>query len=192
MLDIDCDIVAGDWDERQDWDGLANRAIAAAIAGAGHEALLAETAALVEISLRLTDDEEIRRLNRDYRGKDKPTNILSFPMLAPEDAAGIADAIAADDAMDILLGDLAVAHETLVSEAAQKGISVEDHLTHLLVHGTLHLLGHDHQEDSEADAMEALETRILDGLGIADPYADGTPGAASALSAPADEMDERP
>lgn len=167
MLDVDCDIVAGDWDETTDWDALAARAVGAALAGAGQGSLLGPQGAMVEVSVRLTDDEEVQRLNRDYRGKDRPTNILSFPMHAPEALPGML----AEADMDLLLGDLALALETVEREAAEKGISVEDHVTHLMVHGTLHLLGHDHQDDSAADAMEALETRILAGLGIADPYA---------------------
>jgi probable rRNA maturation factor len=167
MLDVDCDTVAGDWDPRTDWEALSARAVAAALEGAGQGRLVAGAGAQVEVSVRLTNDEEVQRLNRDYRGKDKPTNILSFPMHAPDALRGW---LAADD-VDLLLGDLALAHETILREAAEKGISAEDHVTHLLVHGTLHLLGHDHQSDGEADAMEALETRILGGLGLPDPYA---------------------
>jgi probable rRNA maturation factor len=177
VLDVDCDIVAGDWDEATDWDALATRAVAAALAGAGQGGLLGPQGALVEVSVRLTDDEEVQRLNRDYRGKDRPTNILSFPMHAPE----VLPAMLAEAGMDLLLGDLALALETVEREAQEKAISVDDHVTHLMVHGTLHLLGHDHQDDGAADAMEALETRILAGLGIADPYA----------CAPREAVDER-
>ena len=168
MLDIDCDIVAGDWDERFDWEELALRAVSAALAGAGFPAVAKGEGAQVEISVRLSDDEEVQRLNRDYRGKDKPTNILSFPMLEPD---AVASTLARDE-MDLLLGDMALAFETTDREAAEKGIPISDHVAHLLVHGTLHLLGHDHQDDPTADAMEALETRILAGLGIANPYTD--------------------
>ncbi len=166
MLDVDCDIVAGDWDERTDWTGLADRAVAAALAGAGFVALLGPGDGLIEVAVRLTDDEEVQRLNRDYRQKDKPTNVLSFPMLA---AADVPIALARAES-DILLGDLALAAETIAAEAGEKGISVADHVAHLLIHGTLHLLGHDHAEDASAEAMETLETRILAGLGIPDPY----------------------
>ncbi len=168
MLDVDCDIVAGEWDEQFDWDGLAARAITAAIEGAGYHALLKGDELSAEVSVRLSDDEEVQRLNRDYRGKDKPTNILSFPMHSPADI----DRWMKAGEGDILLGDLALAEETVAREAAEKQLPVADHVAHLLVHGTLHLLGHDHQDDETADAMEALEIKILAGLGIADPYAD--------------------
>ncbi len=164
MLDIDCDIVGGDWDPATDWDGLAEQAISAALAGAGFKA--GEGA--VEVSVRLTDDAEMQRLNSDYRGKDKPTNVLSFPMHAADVLAAWAD----KGETDLLLGDLALGFETVAREAAEKELAVETHVAHLLVHGTLHLLGHDHLDDATADAMEALETRILAGLGIGDPYAD--------------------
>jgi probable rRNA maturation factor len=164
MLDVDCDIVGGDWDEGADWDRLAAQAVTAALEGAG--AHFGDVA--VEVSVRLTDDAEMQRLNNDYRGKDKPTNVLSFPM---HDAIVLAR-WAETGETDLLLGDLALGHETVVREAAEKGISVDAHVTHLLVHGTLHLLGHDHLDDPSAEAMEALETRILAGLGLDDPYAE--------------------
>lgn len=168
MLDVDCDIVAGDWDPEFDWEGFTLAAVSAAFAGAGHGAVAEGHGAQIEVSVRLSDDEEVRRLNRDYRGKDKTTNILSFPMLEADDVGA---ALARTD-MDILLGDLALAFETTSREADEKNIPCVDHLAHLLIHGTLHLLGHDHVDDAAADAMEALETRILAGLGISDPYAD--------------------
>jgi probable rRNA maturation factor len=120
------------------------------------------------VSVRLTDDAEMQRLNNDYRGKDKPTNVLSFPMHAPEILARWAEA----GETDLLLGDLALGFETVAREAADRHIPMDAHVTHLLVHGTLHLLGHDHLDDPSADAMEALETRILQGLGLGDPYAE--------------------
>ncbi len=170
MLDVDCDIVGGDWDAGFDWEALAARALAAAIDGAGHAALLAPDSGLVEVSVRLTDDGEVQTLNRDWRGRDRPTNILSFPML---DAAGLS--LLGQPGTDTLLGDMALAFATIEREAAQKDISIEAHVVHLLVHGTLHLLGHDHMDDPAADAMEALETRILSGLGISNPYRDLPP-----------------
>jgi probable rRNA maturation factor len=164
MLDIDCDIVGGDWDPATDWEALAEQAISAALAGAAFDA----GDGAVEVSVRLTDDAEMQRLNNDYRGKDKPTNVLSFPMHAADVLASWAD----QGETDLLLGDLALGHETVAREAASKNIAIETHVAHLLVHGTLHLLGQDHLDDASADAMEALETRILAGLGIDDPYAD--------------------
>ncbi|PZU47415.1 MAG: rRNA maturation RNase YbeY [Sphingomonas sp.] len=168
MLDIDCDSVGGDWDEAVDWETLAETAVRAALDGAGQGRLVSLPDALVEVSVRLTDDAEMQRLNRDYRGKDKPTNVLSFPMHAPDE---LARWLAAGET-DLLLGDLALGAETVAREAAEKAIAIEAHVMHLVVHGTLHLLGHDHLDDPTAEAMEALETRILAGLGIADPYAE--------------------
>jgi probable rRNA maturation factor len=121
----------------------------------------------LEVGIRLTDDAEVQGLNRDYRGKDRPTNVLSFPgddLDAPR-AQG----------QPLLLGDIVVAFATTAGEAAESGRSVEAHLAHLIVHGVLHLLGHDHESEAEAVAMEALETRALAGLGYADPYADSLP-----------------
>ena len=168
MLDIDCDIVAGDWDEGFDWDGLALGAISAALQGAGFAAIPQGEGALVEVSVRLSDDEEVQRLNRDYRGKDKPTNVLSFPMLEREDLLGLPA-----DGPPELLGDIALALETCAREAAEKAITVEDHATHLIVHALLHLAGRDHETSPEdARAMEELEIKALAYLGIADPYGD--------------------
>lgn len=116
-----------------------------------------------EISVTFADDATVRVANAEWRGKDKPTNILSFPMPAPPgQAAGP------------LLGDLLLAFETVQREAAAEGKSLPDHLRHLLVHGFLHLLGQDHVEAEEADRMEALEIRILASFGIADPYVEQT------------------
>ena len=111
-----------------------------------------------ELAIRIVDTEEGRALNRDYRGKDYATNVLSFPAEWPP---GVRLP---------LIGDLAICAPVVAREAAEQGKSVRDHWAHLTVHGVLHLLGHDHIEDAEAEAMEALETRILAGLGIANPY----------------------
>ncbi len=112
-----------------------------------------------EISVVLTDDGEIARLNRDFRHKDGATNVLSFPC---DDAAGPDGAT--------MLGDVVLACETVAREARARGIAPADHLAHLVVHGVLHLLGHDHAADDEARRMEALEIAILARLGVADPY----------------------
>lgn len=114
-----------------------------------------------ELSIVLASDARLRALNRDYRGIDKPTNVLSFP--AEPEAAG--------DQGPRLLGDVIVARETVQREALAGGLSPGDHLSHLVVHGVLHLLGYDHEYDAEAVKMEALETVILARLGIANPYA---------------------
>ena len=111
-----------------------------------------------EVSVLLADDAAVRALNREWRGFDKPTNVLSFPA-APPPPGG-----------PKLLGDIAIAYETLVREADKEGKPLLHHLAHLVVHGYLHLMGYDHQTDSEADAMEALERDILRALRIPDPY----------------------
>jgi probable rRNA maturation factor len=113
-----------------------------------------------EISILLTDDEEQRGLNAEWRGKDSSTNVLSFPQIEPFGP------------VFGLLGDITLARETLEREALDLGKSMEEHFTHLVVHGFLHILGYDHIEEDEALVMEGLETHILSGLGIADPYAD--------------------
>ena len=116
----------------------------------------------VEVSLRLSDDAEVRGLNRQHRGMDRPTNVLSFPA---DPDLGLVGAPPA------LLGDVILAHETVAGEASRQGKSLADHLCHLTVHGVLHLVGYDHVSDAEAKVMEAAERAILSELGIADPYA---------------------
>ncbi|WP_119167445.1 rRNA maturation RNase YbeY [Algihabitans albus] len=112
----------------------------------------------VSLAVALSDDAEVRRLNAAYRGKNRPTNVLSFP-----DGT-------ADPAGSIALGDVVLAYETVAREAVEQKKSLTDHLSHLTVHGVLHLLGWDHETGPEAEAMEALERRILAGLGVRDPY----------------------
>lgn len=120
----------------------------------------AEVTGVTEVSVVLTDDAEQRELNRQWRGFDKSTNVLSFPQIEP--FAPVSG----------LLGDITLARETVDKEADEMGISFEAHFTHLVVHGFLHLLGYDHIEEEDAEEMEGLETDILATLGIADPYAD--------------------
>lgn len=155
-----------DWDSRTDWAELAQTCAAAAFAVTPY-ARLAESGVPVEISVRFTSDDEVHALNRDYRGKDKPTNVLSFPMAEPD----LLDDVADGDEIEILLGDLALAYGVCTREAEERGIAVRTHAAHLLVHGTLHLLGYDHEtSEADAEAMEELERRALATLGIADPY----------------------
>lgn len=118
-----------------------------------------------EISLVFADDSFIRELNRTYRDKDKPTNVLSFPQYEPGEVL--------KDAPFMALGDIVLALETIEREAVEQEKPFEDHLLHLFVHGLLHLLGHDHEEDGEAEIMENLEIRILEGIGIKNPYESG-------------------
>jgi len=128
------------------------RWVAAALAGARRRKP-------AELAIRIVNAAEGQALNRDYRGKDYATNVLSFPAELPP-------------GVNLpLIGDLAICAPVVAREAAEQGKLPRDHWAHLTVHGTLHLLGYDHLEDTEADAMEALETRILAGLGIPDPYA---------------------
>ena len=149
-----------------DWDALAIRAARAAVAATPHGEL-ATVPVSVEISVRLSSDDEVRQLNGRYRGKDKPTNVLSFPMIQPD----LLDTVTANsDDGEVLLGDIVLAHGVCASEAAEKGVTIGEHATHLIVHGVLHLLGYDHQDEGEADRMEAIERDVLAGLGIADPY----------------------
>jgi probable rRNA maturation factor len=153
-----------EWDSRSSWERLARTAAEAAVAESAF-AGLASSERPVEISVTLTGDEQVRALNAEWRGKDRPTNVLSFPMVeAPE----LTEAIIA--APELLLGDIVLARGVCEAEAAAKAISVQDHAAHLLVHGTLHLLGYDHQDEDTAADMEAREARALRRMGIADPY----------------------
>lgn len=120
-------------------------------------------AAPLEISVTLTGDKDIKILNRDHRGKNKPTNVLSFPLWE-----GAGDIPASKSAVPI--GDIIIALETMKREAVEQDKSLKHHFCHMLVHGFLHLLGYDHMTDSEAEEMESLETKILKKLGIKDPY----------------------
>jgi len=135
---------------------LARRAAGAALAASGSP----PPGCAAELVILLADDATLRRLNRDYRGQDRPTNVLAFPA---EDAAG-------GRCGPLLLGDVAISLETLQREAAAQGKTPAHHLSHLTVHGVLHLLGYDHAAAADAARMEALETRILEGLGVPDPY----------------------
>lgn len=152
-LTVDIGVSAPGWRSAlPDADALLRKAAGATwqVAGEGS----------AELSILLSDDAEIRRLNREYRDKDRPTNVLSFPA---DDVGG--------PGRPRLLGDVVLSLGTLRRESSEQSIPLEDHLCHLAVHGILHLLGHDHETDFQAESMEALEIDILRGLGIADPYA---------------------
>jgi probable rRNA maturation factor len=154
VIALDVEIEAGRWSEITGVEWLATRAAEAALAAAGR----AEEEDL-EATLLLTDDAAVRELNRQWRGQDKPTNVLSFPadMKSPPGEPRH-------------LGDIALAYETLAREAAAENKSLPNHMTHLVIHGILHLLGHDHESDAEAAEMERAEVTALEALGIADPY----------------------
>jgi len=169
MILVESD-TSGEWDSSRSWPELAERSVRAAVT-ASDWADLVDSPLAVEVSVKFTDDDEVRTLNRDYRGKDKPTNVLSFPMLE----ADLLEQMVAAGAGEALLGDIVLARGVCAREAEEKRIPIDDHACHLVVHGTLHLLGYDHVDsDEEAEAMEETERRALAALGIADPYTEVT------------------
>jgi probable rRNA maturation factor len=175
MLTADIVITADCWRAEPGAGDVVQRAISAAAGTAPHpglipdahqdaqvgQARLALETDRAELAVMLTDDAGIQALNHDWRGIDKPTNVLSFPAVAPPGASSQPRA----------LGDIAIAYETTRREAASENKPFNHHLSHLAVHGFLHLIGYDHETDDEADAMEKLERHILARLGIPDPYA---------------------
>lgn len=161
-MDLEIDIEEP-WASTTDWADLAQAALDALVEVAPE----LDNPRLIA-SVLFTSDTEVHVLNREWRAKDKPTNVLSFPMLERDALIGLAP-----DGPPEMLGDLALACETCTREADEKGVPVEHHATHLILHGLLHLAGHDHETgDAEAEAMEALETKALAILGIPDPYGD--------------------
>lgn len=165
MLEVETD--RGAWPADIDWAALAERAVRAAIDNSPHQPLLARRVT-VEVSVKLTDDDEVRTLNASYRSKDAATNVLSFPMVQRD---LIEDLTNSDDG-EALLGDIVLASGVCEREAAEKGVSVEDHATHLIIHGTYHLLGYDHETgEAAAEQMEDLERTALAALGLGHPYA---------------------
>src|SRR5437899_8907355 len=152
-------VVAACWQREPGAEAVIQRAVAAAAESVD------EDVAEAEVAVMLTDDAGIRTLNSNWRGIDKPTNVLSFPALQPEGAWKPGDA-------PRMLGDIAIAYETMRREADEEQKPFDHHLSHLAVHGFLHLVGYDHEKDDDAEAMESLEREILAQLGIPDPYAD--------------------
>ncbi len=152
-IDIDVILSAESWGGLDDLEALTRRAI---------EACLAESAAELadgrEVCVTYCDDAEIRELNAEWRGKDKPTNVLSFPTPGPLSARS-------------LLGDIVIAYETVRREAAEQEKTLAERTAHMVIHGFLHLIGYDHETAAEADEMEGLERRIASRLGLRDPYA---------------------
>tara|TARA_R110000824_G_scaffold11585_5_gene50720 strand:+ start:1400 stop:1918 length:519 start_codon:yes stop_codon:yes gene_type:complete len=155
------------WDNEQDWTDLAARAAKAAITASSHADLLARNFEM-ELSVKLSDNAEVHSLNKAYRGKDKPTNVLSFPQIQPD----LLETLANTDDGEALLGDIILAYETCRDEAVAKNISISTHVSHLIVHGSLHLLGYDHENEIEAGLMENCEIKALATLGIANPYSE--------------------
>lgn len=164
---VEVSISCSAWlDACPDAEALVEAAARAAFDGAGDRNCPPPSAAMREwvLGLVLTDDAEQRAFNRDYRGRDRPTNVLSFALADPGEAV--------PEGMPVLLGDVVLAFETVAREAAEQRKPLADHLRHLVVHGVLHLLGYDHEAAAEAAAMEAREIAILRGLGVPDPYRD--------------------
>ena len=153
---LDILIEAGDWPQEASLEGLADGAIGAALKELGI------TTGASELSLLFTDDAHIKMLNAEWRGKDKPTNVLSFPAFPPK-KGGID--------LPPMLGDIVLAFETVKKEAALEEKPFDHHLSHLLVHGLLHLLGYDHENDRDAERMESKEAGILAQFGYPNPYA---------------------
>lgn len=161
---VECDVEG--WPNGE-WEALAERAADAASQAAPE--LVSER---LSVSVLFTSDEEVHSLNREWRGRDKPTNVLSFPMLEREALLALTPD-GPPEMPPVILGDIALAYQTCAREAAEKGASLEHHAAHLIVHGLLHLAGHDHvHSDEEAEVMEAMEIAALAKLGISDPYAD--------------------
>ncbi len=158
-IDVDSDLWAGAI------DGLQSRAEQAISAAIGAARATVDLPDALEVSVLLTTDARQQTLNRNFRGKDAPTNVLSFPALDGGELPNF-------PGQALAVGDISVAFETLRREAETQDLPIEAHFTHLLVHGALHLLGFDHEVAEEAERMERLETEILKGLRIADPYAD--------------------
>ncbi|WP_054309129.1 rRNA maturation RNase YbeY [Mesorhizobium sp. 1M-11] len=155
-LDIDLAVEAGVWPSETELLGLVERAVGAAFA----ELRLTRNDPS-ELSVVFTDDAAIRALNAEWRGKDKATNVLSFPAFPP----------AKGGPLPPMLGDIVLAAETVAREAAEEKKLIENHVSHLVIHGLLHLLGYDHETDDEAEEMEAVERAALARLAIPDPYA---------------------
>ncbi|MDH6231008.1 putative rRNA maturation factor [Mesorhizobium soli] len=155
-VEIDLMIEAGNWPSEEELEALAQRAVGAALAETGADAPMG-----TELSLVFSDDAHIQVLNAEWRGKDKPTNVLSFPAFPTKPGQPLPP----------MMGDIILAAETVDREAALEGKLREHHITHLVIHGFLHLMGYDHETDAEAEEMEGLERRALARLAIPDPYA---------------------
>lgn len=164
-LDIQISVEDGGWPDEAVLASLASRVLNAAADYLAREEEQPFPKMAPELSLVFTNDDSIQEINAEWRGKDKPTNVLSFPAF-PLEPGGMPGP---------MLGDIVIARETVEREAVDLDKTFDDHLTHLLVHGFLHLFGYDHMEKDEAEEMEALETRILAGLGLSDPYAGQDP-----------------
>jgi probable rRNA maturation factor len=155
-VEIDINVAAEDWDRLEGLEALTHDSVTACLAESGVRLIEG-----CELSVTFCDDPEIRELNAQWRDKDKATNVLSFPTPGPLEARP-------------LLGDIVIAYETVVREAAEQEKTLRDHTAHMIIHGFLHLIGYDHETAAEAEAMEGLERRIASRLGLRDPYAGET------------------
>lgn len=164
-LDIQIAVEADGWQNEDELEALSGRVLEAAAAFLASEEKQPFPSAPPEVSLVFSDDAQVQEINAEWRGQDKPTNVLSFPAfpLIPGGKPGP------------MLGDIIIARETVEREAIDLDKSFDEHLTHLMVHGFLHLFGYDHMETDEAERMESIETRILATLGLSDPYAGQDP-----------------
>ncbi|MEK1931674.1 MAG: rRNA maturation RNase YbeY [Pararhizobium sp.] len=164
-LDIQISVEEGPWPSEVELQSLSERVLGAAADFLYREEKQPFPKMPPEVSLVFTNDASIREINAQWRSQDKPTNVLSFPAfpLTPGKIPGP------------MLGDIILAQETLVREAQALSKPFDEHLSHLLVHGFLHLFGYDHMEEGDAERMESLETRILASLGLSDPYGDSDP-----------------
>jgi len=194
VIDVELDIGL-EWGSSGFGQSEVEKAVDAAVKVAGLPGLM-DYPSPVEVSIKLSDNDEVHALNREWRDKDKPTNVLSFPALEEEEldslrhpelvsgsiatqrpegeaAKWTLKQVQGDDVeMELLLGDIILAYGICADEAAEKGIPIAHHATHLVIHGTLHLLGHDHIDDEDAEAMEALEVKALASMGLHNPYSD--------------------
>jgi probable rRNA maturation factor len=200
MIDVELDIGL-EWGSSGFGQSEVEKAVDAAVKFAGLPGL-ARYPSPMEVNIKLSDNDEVQALNREWRDKDKPTNVLSFPMLDDDDldfyrhhelvsppVTNVRGAIPPDSSdiaarwtlkqvqgdgleMELLIGDIILAYGICSDEAAEKGIPLAHHATHLVIHGMLHLLGHDHIEDYEAEAMEELEVKALASMGLHNPYSD--------------------
>jgi probable rRNA maturation factor len=155
LLEIDIAVEAGEWPAKGELEPLARGAIHAALDEIGARS------GASEVSLVFTDDDHIRALNASWRGKDRPTNVLSFPAFLSKRS----------HTLPPMLGDIVLASETIGREATLEEKPFNHHLTHLIIHGLLHLMGYDHETEEDAEEMEAVERRALARLAIPDPYA---------------------
>lgn len=151
-LEADIIVSSPQWEALDGLDALARRAVRQCVATTG-----ARLTQDCEVCVNFCDDATIRALNAQWRGMDKPTNVLSFPTPGPL-------------VKKILLGDIVIAHETVAREAGEQDRSLQDHVSHMVVHGFLHLIGYDHETSAEAEIMEAVERRVALALGLSDPY----------------------